>query len=273
MHGSKKEVGGDSCCPWGSPSWGWVLSSKLWAAFSGNGRPWGLDWPVSCVAAKAESAIMPERILIIDDDRIIRHLARTLLTAAGYVVIEAVDGPEGLQAATADPPNLILLDLQLPGMDGYAVCQHLKADPRVQAIPVIVLTASADRALHGQITRAGATACIPKPFRREALISTIALCLKQGTAPTCPVAPAPTALAAPAAVPPTGQLSFWGDYCIALAQRPEGSGQWFYSITTVPGREKPGAPAVGPLSAGPFASDTVALQTARRQLPQGRGIS
>ena len=125
---------------------------------------------------------MSERILIIDDDPVIRHLARTLLTPAGYAVSEAVDGPGGLQAATAQPPDLILLDLQFPGMDGYTVCQHLKADPRTQAIPVIILTASADRALHGQITRVGATACIPKPFRREALISTIGLCLKQEAA-------------------------------------------------------------------------------------------
>ncbi len=130
---------------------------------------------------------MSTQVLLIDDDPIIRHLARGLLTPAGYVVREAADGPEGIRAARLEHPDIILLDLQLPSLDGYAVCTQLKADPATQNIPIIVLTASTDRSLHGQITRAGAAACIPKPFRREALLSTLALCVNQGKHTSRPV--------------------------------------------------------------------------------------
>ena len=113
------------------------------------------------------------RILVVDDDRLIRQMVRDLLEIADFAVGEAVDGADGLVQAAAFHPNVILLDLMMPDMDGYAVCRSLKADPITHAIPVIVLTASANLDLDRHAYAAGAVACLTKPFRREALLAVL----------------------------------------------------------------------------------------------------
>jgi len=122
---------------------------------------------------------MPDRVLIIDDDPILRHMVRSILELAEYEAFEAVDGPDGLAQAARRDPDIILLDLMMPGMDGYETCRGLKADPTTTDIPVIFVTASADPTLNRRAYAAGAVACIPKPFRREALLATIDLARKQ----------------------------------------------------------------------------------------------
>lgn len=122
---------------------------------------------------------MRERVLIIDDDAILRHMVRSILELAEYEALEAVDGPDALAQATHGHPDVILLDLMMPGMDGYETCRGLKADPATADIPVIFVTASADPALNRRAYAAGAIACIPKPFRREALLATVELARKQ----------------------------------------------------------------------------------------------
>jgi CheY-like chemotaxis protein len=116
---------------------------------------------------------MPTRILVIDDDNMILQSVGTLLRSAGYEVQVAADGPAGLTRATSAPPDIVLLDVVMPVLDGYEVCRRLRNDPKTQNVPVIMLTASGDPTLNRQAYAAGAYACVPKPFRREALIATI----------------------------------------------------------------------------------------------------
>jgi CheY-like chemotaxis protein len=122
------------------------------------------------------------RILVVDDDRLLRQMVRDLLEAANFAVAEAVDGADGLAQAAAYHPDLILLDLMMPGLDGYTVCRSLQADPATRAIPVIFLTISADPSLNRHAYAAGAVACLTKPFRREGLLAVIQTTL-QGVTP------------------------------------------------------------------------------------------
>ncbi len=124
---------------------------------------------------------MPHRVLIIDDDHLIRQMVRDFLAGTDYEVLEAVDGVDGLDVAEHRQPEVILLDLMMPGIDGYTVCQGLKENPTTKTVPVIFLTSGAESSLNRLAYAAGAVACIPKPFRREALLATVALALKQAT--------------------------------------------------------------------------------------------
>ena len=83
---------------------------------------------------------MSQRILVIEDQADNRQILRDLLTNADFEVIEAVDGEAGLAAAAAHRPDLVLMDIQLPGIDGYEVTRRLKADTLLQTIPVIAVT-------------------------------------------------------------------------------------------------------------------------------------
>src|SRR5688500_13916196 len=85
------------------------------------------------------------RILVIDDSPPNVALVRAQLERAGHRVLTASTGREGLVVAAANPPDLILLDVMMPGLDGYEVCQRLKADPATRAIPVVMLTSLRER--------------------------------------------------------------------------------------------------------------------------------
>ena len=80
------------------------------------------------------------KILVIEDDKFLRELLVGKLKKEGYATTEAVDGEEGLDAAKKDPPHLIMLDLVLPGADGFEILQDLKNNPNVSKVPVIVLS-------------------------------------------------------------------------------------------------------------------------------------
>jgi CheY-like chemotaxis protein len=116
---------------------------------------------------------MSTRILAIDDDDIVREFVAAALRPAGYEVMTASGGLLGLEQAFGVPPDVILLDVQMPEVDGYEVCRRLRQDVRTRKIPVVMLTASEDPKLSCLAYDAGAQACVPKPFRREALIATI----------------------------------------------------------------------------------------------------
>ncbi len=116
---------------------------------------------------------MAKCILVIDDDPQTRALVAALLQPAGYTVREAPDGVRGIEAADAAPPDLVLLDVQMPGMDGYEVCRQLRQAPCTRQVPVVMLTATDDVALNRKAYAAGAHACIPKPFRGEGLVAVI----------------------------------------------------------------------------------------------------
>src|SRR5206468_1035939 len=91
----------------------------------------------------ASGAIMSKRILVIEDQEDNRQILRDLLTSADFEVIEAVDGEAGVAAAAAQRPDLILMDIQLPLLDGYEATRRIKADPALRAIPIIVITSYA----------------------------------------------------------------------------------------------------------------------------------
>jgi len=113
------------------------------------------------------------RILIIEDHPANMKLAMLLLQKAGHVPLCAVDAEAGLSLAHAESPDLILMDVQLPGMDGLAATTLLKQDPATAAIPVIALTAMAMKDDRERCERAGCDAYITKPLRYQDLYAAI----------------------------------------------------------------------------------------------------
>ncbi len=112
-----------------------------------------------------------ELILCIDDDPVIRQLLTFTLEGKGFVPLTAANGPTGLTMAAAERPRLILVDIMMPGMDGYEVCRRLKANPRTAHIPLIVLTAQTDAKLNVKAFQAGADLALTKPFQPDRLIA------------------------------------------------------------------------------------------------------
>lgn len=107
---------------------------------------------------------MPHRILIVDDEPHIVELVRVCLEDPGFEILEARDGETGLAMARQILPDVVLLDVMMPRMDGYAVCRALKEDPRTSAIPVVMLTAKGLEADRQRGLEAGADAYLSKPF-------------------------------------------------------------------------------------------------------------
>lgn len=85
--------------------------------------------------------MLPEKILIIDDEKMIRLTTAILLKQHGIVVVEARTGLDGIELAKSEKPDLILLDIMMPGMDGWEVCDHLAANPATSTIPIVIFTA------------------------------------------------------------------------------------------------------------------------------------
>jgi two-component system, cell cycle response regulator DivK len=116
---------------------------------------------------------MAKRILVVEDKEDNRAIMRDLLTAAGYAVIEAVDGSEGLAMAKAERPDLILMDMQMPILDGFETTRRIKADPLLSAIPIIAVTSYA---LSGDEAKARAAGCddyVAKPFSPRNMLAVI----------------------------------------------------------------------------------------------------
>ena len=120
------------------------------------------------------------RVLIIEDNPANLKLACLLLQNIGHTVLCAVDAETGLTLARAEQPDLILMDIQLPGMDGLAATALLKQDPATAAIPVIALTAMAMKADQEKTRVAGCDAYIAKPLRYQELYAAIDTLLAKG---------------------------------------------------------------------------------------------
>jgi DNA-binding response OmpR family regulator len=112
-------------------------------------------------------------VLIVDDDAFGRETLTALLQPHGYHLLYASSGPEALAQATARPPDLVLLDVMMPGMDGFEVCRRLRADPLLGEVPVIMLTALDDRESRLRGIEAGADDFVSKPFDRVELRSRV----------------------------------------------------------------------------------------------------
>jgi len=113
-------------------------------------------------------------ILLVEDNPANLKLAVFVLESAGYAVIAATDAEVGLSVAREQHPDLILMDIQLPGMDGLAATELLKRDEATRAIPVIALTALAMKGDEARIRDAGCDAYIAKPMRYQEVLATVA---------------------------------------------------------------------------------------------------
>ena len=116
---------------------------------------------------------MSKRILVVEDQEDNRRIVRDLLTRAGYEMIEAVNGEEGVAMAQTHHPDLILMDIQLPGLDGYEATRRIKANPALRQIPIIAVTSYALSGDDVKAREAGCDAYVAKPFSPRALLATI----------------------------------------------------------------------------------------------------
>jgi len=131
-----------------------------------------------------------EQILIIEDEEDILALVQYNLLREGYRVRCAASGEEGLLAACADPPGLILLDLMLPGMDGLEVCRRLRQEAATRQVPVVMLTAKGEEADIVAGLELGADDYLPKPFSPRVLIARIRAVLRRRQEAEAPAAEA-----------------------------------------------------------------------------------
>ena len=116
---------------------------------------------------------MSQRILVVEDHEDNRQILRDLLNAAGYEMVEAHDGEQALEKVSASRPDLILMDIQLPGIDGYEVTRRIKADSALAAIPIIAVTSYALAGDDGKARAAGCDDYVAKPFSPRQLLAKI----------------------------------------------------------------------------------------------------
>jgi CheY-like chemotaxis protein len=109
------------------------------------------------------------RVLVVEDSAVIQRLISVCLRPAGVDVDTRDDGPTGLEAALTDPPDLLILDVGLPRMDGWEVLDRIRNDPRTSRLKVLVLTAHAQEETRERADRGGADAFLTKPFRPDDL--------------------------------------------------------------------------------------------------------
>jgi two-component system, cell cycle response regulator DivK len=116
---------------------------------------------------------MSKRILVVEDQEDNRQIIRDMLTATDYEIIEVESGEQAIEAVAKQRPDLILMDIQLPGMDGYEVTRLIKVDPTLRSIPIFAVTSYA---LSGEEQKARAAGCneyVPKPYSPRQLLAKI----------------------------------------------------------------------------------------------------
>ena len=116
---------------------------------------------------------MSKRILVVEDQEDNRRILRDLLTSTGYEVIEAVTGDEGVTMAETQRPDLILMDIQLPDLDGYEATRRIKANSALRHIPIVAVTSYALSGDDVKAQEAGCDAYVTKPFSPRALLAKI----------------------------------------------------------------------------------------------------
>lgn len=118
-------------------------------------------------------------ILSVEDNEANRKIIRDLFTRRGYRVIEAVHGEEGVRMAKQEKPDLILMDVQLPRMDGYEATRRIKADPELRSIPIIAVTSYALSGDKEKALEAGCEDYVAKPFRPRELLAKVEVLLRK----------------------------------------------------------------------------------------------
>ncbi len=125
--------------------------------------------------------MLKKRILVIDDDASVSRLVSDVLTDEGFSVATASCGEDGIKKVYRSKPNLIILDLRLPDMDGFQICQTLKKDKNVSAIPIIMLTVKSAKSSTVAGLEMGAEDYIVKPFNQEELVARVKTVLRRGS--------------------------------------------------------------------------------------------
>lgn len=128
-------------------------------------------------AAQTQAKRFPPRILVVDDTPEIRELLQIHLEAAGYEILTASNGQEALAIVATHAPDLILLDVMMPELNGFQVCEALRRDPALETTPVVMLTAMENQKLNELAFEAGAEVCMTKPFQPDRLVNIINLAL------------------------------------------------------------------------------------------------
>jgi CheY-like chemotaxis protein len=126
---------------------------------------------------------MSHRILVADDNAASRELIREVLEMSGYDVVEAADGRDAVSRAQENAPDLVLVDIQMPRLDGYGVLRELRADPRLSGLPVVALTAFAMQGDRERALDAGFDGYITKPVEIAALRQEIKRILQSSPCP------------------------------------------------------------------------------------------
>lgn len=121
---------------------------------------------------------MGKHVLYVDDDADLRRFVKGLLERHGYQVTIAGTGEAGLDVARAHPPDLIMLDIMLPGLNGFEICQQLRGDEGLRGVPVLMLTGMDDAKLNERAFAAGAQVCMTKPLQADRLLSAVQMVLK-----------------------------------------------------------------------------------------------
>jgi CheY-like chemotaxis protein len=117
-------------------------------------------------------------VLVVDDEPDVRLLVRLAFERAGYEVIEAAGGEAALESLEASTPDCMLLDLRMPGLDGWAVLQRLQANGLIDQIPIVVQSAHARGFTEAEVLAAGARAFLAKPFSVASLLATVERALR-----------------------------------------------------------------------------------------------
>jgi twitching motility two-component system response regulator PilG len=117
------------------------------------------------------------KVLVVDDEFLLRTILKDSLEEAGHTVLLAENGQTALARAKAESPDCILLDIMMPGIDGYQTCAAIKADPQLASIPVILISATSDLRVVDRAEAVGATTVLPKPVPFEQLEQALILAL------------------------------------------------------------------------------------------------
>jgi len=107
---------------------------------------------------------MTKRILVVEDQDDLRGVLRDLFTSSGYDVVEAADGETGVAMAKSDRPNIILMDIQMPVVDGYEATRQIKADPGLTSIPIVAVSSFAMKGDEEKARAAGCDEYVTKPY-------------------------------------------------------------------------------------------------------------
>jgi two-component system, chemotaxis family, chemotaxis protein CheY len=116
---------------------------------------------------------MAKRILTVDDSRSMRQMITFTLKGAGYDVVEAVDGKDAVATLAANPPHMVITDLNMPNMDGLELIKYIRSRSSCRFVPIVMLTTESQEAKKAEARSAGATGWIVKPFKPEQLLAVV----------------------------------------------------------------------------------------------------